>query len=634
MDRKRVRSSTPHSPDTDSPDEDQHQGLNAFIKARDEERRQITIGFIEACVQLSPLPTPPTGTTPQPASMPPPPPPNCSASAASAAPNHTPASMPSPRATPVNDNVALQAQKQLIATIMEDEKAGSCAGDCSSQSCDGGCSMVHCQPGCIPACDMPSCDVPSCDGSQPCDAFEACTSFECTDSPTCLDDSCPFNPFGHVPAFGNDFSNSSADTGADDPVTCLWVMPGQQCNVSVTTVESLGQHVFHEHIEPQGTFTCPIDQCDEKLDAQQAPSHLMREHNPDSYVCLWEKCGQTFPDSTELDRHMKIAHASLDCRWAGCEVSTKEVSQLKNHVDVDHLHFPGVFQPPMSPYTFQSPIYTGQHPAPHISTHSPYTSSHASSVSFEPKPFLQGSIISPYQNPLPSPMSSDQRAFQNDAILPYPTHIKNPLVEGEEGSTCRWITDRSIGQVCGLTFNDGNELQSHVDREHVQSNEGNTTGTVLLCRWLDCKRDGKPLQNKEKLKRHLFTHTGYWIAVCPHCSKQFNNTVALDNHVRVHTGEKPFACKDCEQCFATEAALTIHKRHHTGEKPLVCPVCSYASADSSNMAKHKKTHEPHEHFCPICHKGFSRSGTLERHKKVHDPNRPQRRKRAHSKISS
>ncbi|MCJ1426675.1 hypothetical protein MMC29_004578 [Sticta canariensis] len=330
-------------------------------------------------------------------------------------------------------------------------------------------------------------------------------------------------------------------------------------------MESLGQHVLHDHIEPQGTFNCPIDQCAEKLDMYQAPSHLMLEHDPDSYVCLWQNCGQTFPDSKELDRHIKANHAIWDCHWAGCEVSAREVSQLKNHVDIDHLHFSGFSQPSMSPYALQTPMYAGQHPAIQNSTQSPFTTPQLSPTNPVAKPFVQGSMVS---------------------------GNKNPLGVSEGGSRCMWLTDESSGQVCGKTFSDGNELQLHVDQEHVWTREGNTTGVVLLCHWLDCKRNGKPLQNKEKLRRHLFTHTGYWIACCSFCSKQFNNTVALENHERVHTGEKPFACKDCEQCFATDAALTIHKRHHTGEKPLSCPVCGYASADSSNMAKHKKSLTP------------------------------------------
>ena len=381
-------------------------------------------------------------------------------------------------------------------------------GDCSSQSCTGSCSGEYCPPGCIPSCNLPSCDIRSCDGSQHCDALEACTSLECTESPICFDDPCPWTSFGHLPAFGSDFSNQSTDTGADDPMHCLWLMPDQQCGASVLTRESLGQHVFHEHLEPQVTFTCPIDQCAEKLDAQQAPGHLLHEHNPDSYVCLWRNCVQTFPNAKELDRHMKIAHTSLDCHWAGCEVSTKGLSQLRNHVDTDHLHIPGVFHPPVSPYTFQTPIHHRDSPPLHISTHSPCTNSHASPLDFAPKPFLQGSTMSPYQNVMISQMSSHQQTFQNGAILPYPTHFKHSLEVGEEGSRCMWITDNSSGQVCGMTFKDGNDLQDHVDKEHVWTNEGNTTGIVLLCRWLNCKRDGKPLQNKEKLRRHLFTHTG------------------------------------------------------------------------------------------------------------------------------
>lgn len=393
------------------------------------------------------------------------------------------------------------AQHHPATRMVSYERDGSCVGDCSSQSCDGGCSLGHCPP---------SCDGPSCEGSQLCEALDPCTSLGCAGSPACVDNSCPWTSLGHVPASGNDFSDQAVDTGPTDSMHCRWLMPDQQCDVSVPTIESLGQHVFHEHIEPQGTFTCPIDQCAERIDAQQAPSHLTHAHYPVRYVCLHSYCRQEYPDVKQLQHHMDIAHKrkNVACHWAGCEVFTNEVSQLKSHVDIDHLHFPGVIEPPMSPYTFQTPMYAGQDPALHIPTHSTFTSSHTSPVNLEQTPFLQGSIISPYQNALPSPMSSDPRAYQNDAIPQYPTDFMHPLGLGEEGSRCMWITDKSTGHVCGMTFHDGNELQLHVDQEHVWTRDGNTTGIVLLCHWQDCKRGGKPLQNKEKLRRHIFTHTG------------------------------------------------------------------------------------------------------------------------------
>lgn len=461
--------------------------------------------------------------------MPPPPTPHCSAATTY---KRRKASVPRRKVTPVDPkksalsrsvsrtssytagnlvgmtNKVILSQNYPATTVLSYEKDGSCVGDCSSQSCDGGCSISHCTSDCIPSCGLPSCSMPSCEGSQVCENLDPCTSFRCTDSPACVDNTCPWTLSGHVPAFGDDFSNQSVDTGGNDPMHCLWVMPGQQCDVSVPTMESLGQHVLHEHIEPQGTFTCPIGQCAEKLDAQRAPSHLMHEHNPDSYVCLWQNCGQTFPDAKELDSHMKITHANLDCHWAGCEVSTKKLSQLKNHVDIDHLHFPGVFEPAIAPFPFEMPIYSGHQPTLRISTQSPFTSSHASPINLEQKQFLHGAMIPLYQNALPSPISSDHRAFQNDAIPPNPVHFKHPLGVGEERCRCMWITDKSIGQVCGMAFKDGNELQLHVDQDHVWTGGGNSTGVVLLCHWLDCKRNGKPLQNKEKLRRHLFTHTG------------------------------------------------------------------------------------------------------------------------------
>lgn len=415
-----------------------------------------------------------------------------------------------------------------------------CVENCSMQSCGDDCSVSRCTFGCT--------DSEDCDGSG------ACTSLDCAESSyphsfsPCLDESCQLTSFGHAPGFGDDFSNQNFDAG-DNDMQCLWLMPGQQCGVSVSTRNALGKHVFHDHIEPQEIVICPVETCAAVIKAQQAPSHLMQQHNPESYACPVQFCGGLFLNHEELDNHLTTTHGLLDCHWAGCEVSTKNSIQLSRHISLDHLNSTGRFQPPQFSWWDQSNVPSQVHEHPTLQfTPQSFASPQVSPFDDDRKDTAEEGSASPFINIFTSSMSSGQPASLSNestsSMSPYrggfphtsptatkfngspyldreaegTTQFKNPLHHEPEGnvepgtdgekSKCMWVTGGVTGQVCGMTFPDGNALQLHTDQCHVWPIGDKGTKTVLSCDWQNCKRKGKLLQNKEKLRRHLFTHTG------------------------------------------------------------------------------------------------------------------------------
>lgn len=150
-------------------------------------------------------------------------------------------------------------------------------------------------------------------------------------------------------------------------------------------------------------------------------------------------------------------------------------------------------------------------------------------------------------------------------------HLKRALMHA-----CRWLN-------CTERFEAFDKLTVHLSKVHVGAGK-----SEYRCLWTPCPRNGKVFSQRQKVMRHIQTHTGAKPFMCQVCERYFSEKNIMTQHMRTHTGEKPFKCEECDRSFSVSASLTIHRRVHSGEKPFACKylACNKRFSESSNLTKH------------------------------------------------
>ncbi|KAG1741136.1 hypothetical protein EDB19DRAFT_1706531 [Suillus lakei] len=363
-------------------------------------------------------------------------------------------------------------------------------------------------------------------------------------------------------------------------------------------------------------FSSPhISQAATQFTPVSLPQHLP-QFSPPMFNCLWADCKVAFPSITELVGHVNLDHLrppnltkesapqqvcsnvprnqqfdldALSCHWGDCamypcpeSISSSSATTftdtvldvLTTHLMQDHLGINYPFPqsttvraapPSTTPPTFmenlardESSTNATSHPSPRDKSHSP-----------------------------------DSRSIDN---APKP---------------CKWSG-------CTQIFSSPDDLTNHILSAHIGSGKAH-----YECCWEGCSRNGgQGFSSKQKVARHMQSHTGHRPFKCKICNAHFSETATLQQHMRRHTQEKPYVCDfpGCGKAFAITGALTIHKRTHNGFKPFKCKYCEKAFTESSNLSKHLRTHtgaRPYPCLEDGCGKSFARPDQLARHMSVH-----------------
>ena len=350
------------------------------------------------------------------------------------------------------------------------------------------------------------------------------------------------------------------DKTTSDPLRCHWLFPDQERDITAPTNDALSKHVYHDHIEPETSNIKGSSDYVGPLNAQQPMwnSDYPERDAPDSYVCLWDACMDRFSDAEQLKTHMEATHTqmeSIDCRWGGCGCITANSAELQRHVDTEHLNF-HIQQAGPSPNLETSlpdnrsskrrnnPLYwtpemddlliraraQNLHYRQIASQYFPNKSTKALQSRYvrlfdqqqqsDPQPIVQSTPLlshtplqpappytSPYESPIPL---VDTSSIQVSPVV-FPHQFSQLVVEPSQtqgNHVCMWTTDDETEKICAAQFGNTNALQAHVESSHYPSTRKRKPKSHWVCKWRGCVVKGESRGSRDKLGKHIYTHTG------------------------------------------------------------------------------------------------------------------------------
>ncbi|KAF8637585.1 hypothetical protein AX17_002654 [Amanita inopinata Kibby_2008] len=405
-------------------------------------------------------------------------------------------------------------------------------------------------------------------------------------------------------------------------LTCQW----GSCQADFCTAAELVGHVNLHHLHPSPSSSSCTGPTPSLTDSRASPTIPSSQPtlstsprsptNLPNISCLWRDCDLSHPPIEDICSPI----------YPPTEEALRDI--LADHLYRDHLGFAsaGAVFAYLGMSSMSNLVHPQQSQMP--SLYGELSNEQSSIPESRDLDMLSTPSLSPS---LPSPVTTHTavnahafnlnsslriwRALEGDGDMPS-CMIEESVTSPPENvpnayHKCMW-------QGCNDCFKSSDEVTRHLSLVHVGS--GHTT---YECFWKGCTRNGDAgFTSKQKISRHLQSHTGHRPFQCSVCHQYFSEAATLQQHMRRHTREKPYMCDQpgCGKTFAIAGALTIHKRMHSGQRPFKCPHCDRAFAESSNLSKHLRTHtgvRPYSCTEPGCIKTFARPDQLNRHLSVH-----------------
>ncbi|KXN86605.1 Zinc-responsive transcriptional regulator ZAP1 [Leucoagaricus sp. SymC.cos] len=396
--------------------------------------------------------------------------------------------------------------------------------------------------------------------------------------------------------------SAASSSSSMTPLTCMW----GNCKAQFTSLAELVGHVNLTHLRiPADSDT--ISGCTFPCSAHV---HARQIDDTTRLPCLWGNCTEFLQPEQLTGTSSTSAEDIL--------ISSLASHLFQDHLGLQHFNNGGIQNSYLDIERMLAEMVTSQPQAQDQDVRG----SQLKDGSYADCGDATGHESVPGHKPMGDatagqPSIQDINSFRTPSPRTTTTAISSPttsateVASGEGGHVCLWDS-------CGKTFETCDDLMSHMSAVHVGSGK-----PQYDCLWEGCTRNGdKGFSSKQKICRHLQSHTGYRPFQCPECLQNFSEAATLQQHIRRHTQEKPYKCDfpGCGKSFAITGALTIHKRIHNGQKPFKCTYCGRGFAESSNLSKHLRTHTGERpYICtePGCDKAFARPDQLTRHQGVH-----------------
>ncbi|KIK91522.1 hypothetical protein PAXRUDRAFT_830771 [Paxillus rubicundulus Ve08.2h10] len=358
-------------------------------------------------------------------------------------------------------------------------------------------------------------------------------------------------------------------------------------SISALASDSPPSSSIHTTPSPSLSAAVPQSYTESPVISQQAPVP--------PFACMWGNCGSMFSTLSELVGHVNLEHL----RAAGAQPEVTVQSRDNAHPSI---------QDTLSCHWGNCAMYPTPSSIPSGSSASPDNGM----LNVLTTHFMQDHLGLNYSFPTsttPKPGLSVLQNTGSTGSVPQPS--TPPVHEYSENHVCKWLS-------CTQTFTSCDDLTTHIASVHVGSGKAH-----YECFWEGCARHGENgFPSKQKISRHLQSHTGHRPFQCRQCHQNFSEAATLQQHMRRHTQEKPYVCDypGCGKAFAITGALTIHKRTHNGLRPFKCTYCDKTFSESSNLSKHLRTHTgARPYLCAEdgCGKSFARPDQLARHMSIH-----------------